>query len=92
MTTYSANTYQRRTPYTIEASQYDGTANFREWIADQDEDIRPHKSKNGPYLAIHHGDGTFTTVRPGDWIINTETGEWETMTNDQFIQQYTPTT
>ena len=95
MTNYAAETYIAREPESVEACRFDGTHAHAEWFADQDSDAiaiqvslgdraRGVDDRTPAALDIRNPGEAPQRAVSGDWVLNTDDGRWEVLSDAEF--------
>lgn len=95
MTNYAAETYIAREPESVDACRFDGTHAHAEWFADQDSDAiaiqvslgdraRGVDDRTPARMSIMNPGEAPQIAKEGDWVLNTDDGRWEVLSDAEF--------
>lgn len=95
MTNYAAETYTAREPESVDACRFDGTHAHAEWFADQEPDAIAIRVSLGDlargvddhtpaHLSIINPGEAPQRAEEGDWVLNTDDGRWEVLSDAEF--------
>lgn len=95
MTNYAAETYLAREPESVEACRFDGTHAHAAWFAEQEpesisvlvtlkERVHGVGDRTPAALNITNPGEAPQRAEEGDWILNTDDGRWEVLSDAEF--------
>lgn len=96
MTDYMPRTYTQKVAPSVEANRFDGTQEMARWLEDQDTEnltamrtmVSTDPKRCGEVSIKVHAAYGAVYCRPGDWILNDESGNWHAMSDYQFRARY----